>query len=118
MLSMGLFPSLVYSEINTQEVFEKQSLKYKVNDSLTVNVEGTFSEGSSLKVSGVNEKDIKRTAHQIERLRDDSKNSVRSDIYDIKVIDKNGDEYQPDESFKITFDYENIDENLKADIYR
>ncbi|SNU08064.1 Listeria/Bacterioides repeat-containing protein, partial [Lachnospiraceae bacterium] len=82
--------------------------------------EGVFPEGSLLKVEKVEKAQQKKVDAAVEESRSEGKNAAISYTFDIKVLDKDGNEIQPSDgkNVKVSFDAEEVkNKNLNTDIY-
>ena len=96
---------------------------FKIVDGVIVLVtapEGVFPEGVTLSVAKVNEEEQKDVDDAVDKTRDENLNVVASYTYDIKVLDKGGNEIQPADGQKVNVSFtleEAGNENLTADVY-
>lgn len=88
--------------------------------------EGVFPEGSTLSVEKVTLAQEKQAEEAVESERDEDKQVAASYTYDIKVLDKDGNELQPAEEsgegnssrVKVSFKLDEVaDENLTTNVY-
>ncbi|MBQ7147356.1 MAG: hypothetical protein IJR96_01255 [Pseudobutyrivibrio sp.] len=115
-------PTITVNIVNTDSkpAFEKS----QVVDGVCVTVkadEGVFPEGATLAVSKVSAPEEQAVEAAVEEKRADDKNVVESYTFDVKVIDKDGNEIQPDNSkgqVKVSFTLEEVaNDNLETDVY-
>lgn len=82
---------------------------------------GVFPEGATLSVSKVSVAEEKAVESAVDEKRSDNKNVVGSYTFDIKVLDKDGNEIEPDTSkgqVKVSFTLEEVaNDNLETDVY-
>ena len=105
-------------EDNSFPVFEAA----KTVDGVKVNVsapEGTFPEGSYLSVEKVSAQVEKEVSEVIDEVRNNESNVVSSYTFDIKVLDKDGNEVQPQgNKVLVTFKLEEANNNnLDTQVY-
>ncbi len=105
---------------NSKPAFEKS----QVVDGVRVNVKadaGVFPEGATLSVSKVSLAEEQAVEAAVDEERADNKNVVESYTFDIKVLDKDGNEIEPDNSkgtVKVSFTLEEVaNVNLDTDVY-
>ena len=82
--------------------------------------EGVFPEGATLSVKKVSKSEQKKVDNALEEVRADDSNVVASYTFDIKVLDKNGNEVQPKEGaeVKVFFELAEADnDNLDTQVY-
>ena len=82
--------------------------------------EGVFPEGATLSVSKVKKEEQQDVDRAVDKARDENVNVAASYTYDIKVLDKDGNEIQPADGQKVnvSFTLEKAEnENLTADVY-
>ena len=105
---------------------EKKTPDFKESRSLdgvriTVEAEeGVFPEGAALSVEKVTAAEERKAEEAVEDKRPEEQNVAASYTYDIKVLDKDGNEIQPaDESkVKVSFTLEEVaDANLTTNVY-
>lgn len=108
------------TEINTPAFDDK----VKIDDVIiTVHAdEGVFPEGCSLSVEKVQKKKtLKRIEEAVDQAKEDAgleNNVAESFTYDIKVLDKEGSEIQPDGEVSVSFKSELVgNENLETAVY-
>ena len=110
-----------------EEDEEKEDVAFegsKTVSGVTVNVsadEGVFPEGSTLSVSTVSSGEKDEIDEAVEEEREENRNVASSYTFDIKVLNKDGEETEPDTSkgkVRVTFALSEADnDNLTADIY-
>lgn len=92
-------------------------------DGVVINVKaeaGTFPEGATLSVQKVSRRDQAKVEEAIENERSEATNVVESFTFDIKVLDKDGNEIQPSEGkeVKVSFAHEKVqDTELSTNVY-
>ena len=83
--------------------------------------EGVFPEGATLSVAKVYGSDLQAVEAAVEEERADDKNKVESYTFDIKVLDVDGNEIEPDNSqgqVKVSFTLAEVaNANLETDVY-
>ena len=82
--------------------------------------EGAFPEGASLSVKKVSKSEQKKVDNALEEVRADDSNVVASYTFDIKVLDKDGNEVQPKEGAEVKLSFELAEaenDNLDAQVY-
>lgn len=82
--------------------------------------EGVFPEGATLSVSKAKKEEQQDVDNAVDKARDENVNVAASYTYDIKVLDKDGNEIQPADGQKVnvSFTLEKAEnENLTADVY-
>lgn len=83
--------------------------------------EGVFPEEATLLATKVYGEDLQAVEAAVEEERTEDKNKVESYTFDIKVLDKDGNEIEPDNSkgqVKVSFTLEEVaEENLETDVY-
>ena len=115
-------PTIRVNIVNTdlKAAFEKSQVVDGVR--ITVKADaGVFPEGAELFVEKVYGADLQAVEAAVEEERADEKNKVESYTFDIKVLDKEGNEIEPDNSkgqVKVSFTLEEVaDVNLETDVY-
>ena len=115
-------PTIKVNIVNTKSkaAFEKS----QVVDGVRVTVKadaGVFPEGATLSVAKVSGSEEQAVEAAVDEKRDDNKNKVEAYTFDIKVLDKDGNEIEPDNSkgkVKVSFTLEEVaNENLETDVY-
>ncbi|QFJ55172.1 MBG domain-containing protein [Pseudobutyrivibrio xylanivorans] len=115
-------PTITVNIVNTDSkpAFDQS----KVVDGVRVSVkaaEGVFPEGATLSVAKVSASEEQAVEAAVEEARADDKNVVESYTFDIKVLDKDGNEIEPDTSngeVKVSFSLEEVaNTNLETDVY-
>lgn len=98
--------------------------KSQVVDGVRVTVKadaGVFPEGATLSVTKVSEAEEQAVEEAVDEERSSNKNVVESYTFDVKVLDKDGNEIQPDTSkgtVKVSFTLEEVaNDNLETDVY-
>lgn len=92
-------------------------------DGVTISVTasgGVFPEGATLSVSKAEAAEEAVAENAVDNVRSNDKNVAASYTYDIKVLDKDGNEIQPADSNKVKISFtlsEVADSNLSTDIY-
>ena len=116
-------------EIIEQEVIAKNEVIYpafeeskEINDLIiTVRAsEGVFPEGAWLSVNEVSNHEQTKVAEAINEVRNEEKNVAASFTFDIKVLDKDGNELQPTDENKVRISFahkEVMNTNLDASVY-
>ncbi len=83
--------------------------------------EGVFPEGATLSVSKVDASTEEKVTDNVDAAREDDVNVAKSYTFDIKVLDKDGNEIQPDTTkgqVKVSFALEEVkNDNLDVDVY-
>ena len=98
------------------------SLETKVDD-VTVKVdaeEGAFPEGAGLVAEIANTEQEKEATEAVDEVRPENTNVAVSYTFDIKIVDTEGNELQPEEGRKVNICFEldrAADNNLTADVY-
>ncbi|MCR4605794.1 MAG: hypothetical protein K5639_07325 [Eubacterium sp.] len=97
---------------------------YVKNEGVTVTViadKNVFPANCSLSVRTVTRKEGATVDEAVDEKRDDDRNFVSSYTYDIKIIDSEGNEIEPDTDkgkVRVIFEIDEVkNDNLKADIY-
>ena len=79
-----------------------------------------FPKGVTLSIRKVSKADGKNVDKAIDKIREDGVNVAAAYTFDIKIVDKDGNEIQPadDKKVKVSFEAEEVgNDNLAADIY-
>ncbi len=83
--------------------------------------EGVFPEGATLSVSKVDTVTEEKVTDNVDAARDENTNVAKSYTFDIKVLDKDGNEIQPDTTkgqVKVSFALAEVtNDNLDVDVY-
>ena len=115
-------PTIKVNIVNTKSkaAFEKSQVVDGVR--ITVKADaGVFPEGATLSVAKVSGSEEQAVEAAVDEKRDDNKNKVEAYTFDIKVLDKDGNEIEPDNSkgkVKVSFTLEEVaNENLETDVY-
>ena len=113
--SSDTIDSINYPEFNPEPV---------IIDGVIINVfapEGVFPEGATLRVSKISDESQLEVDNAIDKVNDDSRKTVKSYTYDIKIIDKDGKtELEPKDSKKVHVSFttsEVADVNLDTEVY-
>ncbi len=116
----------VVEETPTPEQPEVKYPKFaqtQTKDGVVISVtaaKGVFPEGSSLLVKSVSKKNAKKVEKAVQEERSDDVNVVSSYVFDISVLDKDGNEIQPKDGklVNVSFTLEDVlNKNLDAQIY-
>lgn len=112
------------SEATTEETVNMPEFAgLKIVDGVAIMVtapEGVFPEGATLLVNKVSNEEQQNVDNAVDKTRNDNVNVAASYTYDIKVLNKDGEEIQPadEQKVKVIFTLaEAENENLTADIY-
>lgn len=115
-------PTIKVNIVNTDSktAFEKSQVVDGVRVLVKADV-GVFPEGATLSVAKVSGQELQAVEEAVDEARADAKNKVESYTFDIKVLDKDGNEIEPDNSkgqVKVSFSLEEVaDVNLDTDVY-
>ena len=113
--SSDTIDSINYPEFNPEPI---------IIDGVIINVfapEGVFPKGATLNVSKISDESQLEVDNVIDKVNDDSRKTVKSYTYDIKIIDKDGKtELEPKDSKKVHVSFttpEVSDVNLDTEVY-
>ncbi|MBO6282671.1 MAG: hypothetical protein J6M63_01935, partial [Pseudobutyrivibrio sp.] len=116
-------------KVDGEELSEDTDLKVAFDqeaevDGVCISVkadEGVFPEGATLSVAKVYGSDLQAVEAAVEEERADDKNKVESYTFDIKVLDVDGNEIEPDNSqgqVRVSFTLAEVaNANLETDVY-
>ncbi len=113
--SSDTIDSINYPEFNPEPI---------IIDGVIINVfapEGVFPKGATLNVSKISDESQLEVDNAIDKVNDDTRKTVKSYTYDIKIIDKDGKtELEPKDSKKVHVSFttpEVSDVNLDTEVY-
>ena len=103
----------------TYPIFSKETTVNGIGISVSAE-EGVFPAGSGLAVSVATGHDQSQAAEAVEQKRTDDAAVVSSYTFDIKVVDKDGNEIQPADGKTVTVTFKTVEvanENLETNVY-
>lgn len=109
--------------VEYEEISYPAFSEYRIVDDVKITLEaqeGVFPEGAVLSVEKVAIRLEKQVTEAIDQIRDEDKNVAVSYTFDIKVLDKDGNEIQPKDMNKVKVSFEMVEvqnNNLTTEVY-